>query len=52
MPILAKDLVNCGSGTGMAFARVVPSKGVQSYVVKAFANDIALLGPPELVIKM
>ena len=52
MPILvARDADNCELGTGMLFARVVLAKGVNPYAVKAFANDIALLGHSELVIK-
>ena len=35
----------------MLFARVVPSKGVQSYAVKSLASDIALLGHPEIILK-
>ena len=52
MPILvARDADNCDAGTGMLFARVVPAKGVNPYAVKAFANDVAMLGHPQLVIK-
>ena len=52
MPILvAKDLVQYSCGNGMVFARVVPSKGVQSYAVKSVASDIASLGHPEMVLK-
>ena len=52
VPILvARDVLNGNQGTGMIFAHVVPKKGVQPYAVKAFANDVALLGHPELIIK-
>ena len=52
MPILvARDLNLGGVGTGMVFARVVPSKGVQAYAVKSLAADVTSLGYNEFVFK-
>ena len=52
MPILVVKDVNDGHrGTGMMFAMVVPSKGVQSYAVKALADIIGQLGHHEVVLK-
>ena len=49
--LVARDLNLGGVGTGMIFARVVPSKGVQSYAVKSLAADVASLGYKEFVFK-
>ena len=52
MPTLVARDVNQGSvGTGMLFARLVPTKGVNPYAVKSLAKDIAALGYTELVLK-
>ena len=52
MPILVvRDLDDGHRGTGMMFAMVVPSKGVQSYVVKTLADIIGQLGHQEVVLK-
>ena len=52
MPIMvARDINHESVGTGMLFARVVPSKGVQPYAVKSLSADIAPLGYSEFVFK-
>ena len=52
MPILVMcDINSGGCGTGMMFARVVTSRGVNSYEVKNTAADLASLGHPELIFK-
>ena len=51
MPILVINDANDGhKGTGMAFAHVVPSKGVDTYVVRRFSHDIGLLGHLKMII--
>ena len=52
MPILVvKDIDDGHRGTGMMFAMVVPSKGVQSYAVKTLADIIGQLGHHEVILK-
>ena len=52
MPILvAKDINQNGTGTGMMFAYVVPQKGVQPYAVKTLAGIVAQLGHQELILR-
>ena len=52
MPILvARDVCHENVGTGMIFARVVPSKGVNAYAVRSPASFVASLGHSQLVLK-
>ena len=52
MPILvAKDINQDGTGTGMIFAYVVPQKGVQPYAVKTLAGIVAQLGHQEVILR-
>ena len=52
MPIMVtKDLLNCGTGTGMMSASVIVQKGVCAQATKRLSNEIGKLGHSELVLK-
>ena len=52
MPILVtKDLLNCGTGTGMMSASVLLQKGVSAQATRRLSAEIGKLGHPELVLK-
>ena len=52
MPIMVtKDLLNCGTGTGMMSASVLVQKGVCPQAVRRLSSEIGKLGHPEIVLK-
>ena len=52
MPIMVtKDLINCGTGTGMMSASVLVQKGVCPQAVRRLSSEVGKLGHPEIVLK-
>ena len=52
MPILVtKDLLNCGTGTGMLSASVLVQKGVCAQATRRLSAEVGKLGHSELILK-
>ena len=49
--LVARDICHENVGTGMLFARVVPSKGANAYAIKSLASFVASLGHSAFVLK-